>query len=44
MKQQAFQESSAVFIEGLPENYNQLMLKELVKIYPGLEEYQLNAS
>jgi RNA recognition motif. (a.k.a. RRM, RBD, or RNP domain) len=41
VKQQALHEARAVLIEGLPENYNQLMLQELVKHYPGLQDYQL---
>lgn len=34
-------ESLAIIIEGLPENYNQLMLQELVRNFPGLQEYDL---
>ena len=42
-KQHAFTESDSVFIEGLPENYNQLLLQELVRNYPGLQDYQLHS-
>ena len=34
-------ESNYLMIEGLPENYNQLMLTELVRGFPGLEDYAL---
>lgn len=42
VKQQTMKESQALLIEGLPENYNQLMLAELVRAYPGLEDYKLS--
>ena len=35
----ALKESNYLMIEGLPENYNQLMLTELVRGFPGLEDY-----
>jgi hypothetical protein len=34
-------ESLAILIEGLPKYYNQLMLQELVRNFPGLQEYDL---
>lgn len=43
LRQQVIQEAKAVLIEGLPENYNQLMLQELVRAFPGLQEYSLKA-
>ena len=40
-KQQIAKEAHAILIEGFPKNYNQLMLQELVRSYPGLQEYSL---
>lgn len=33
----------SIKVEGFPKTYNQLMLKELVQSYPGLQDYKLEA-
>ena len=43
-KQSALTEAQTIGIENLPSNYNQLMLHELVKGYPGLQDYKLGAA
>ena len=40
-KVQALHDSSSLVIEGLPKNYNQLMLQELVRPFHGLQDYKL---
>lgn len=37
-------QSNAIAIENLPENYNQVLLQELLKNYPGVEDYNLDAA
>jgi hypothetical protein len=33
----------SIKVEGFPKTYNQLMLKELVQSYPGLQDYKLES-
>ncbi|CDW80925.1 UNKNOWN [Stylonychia lemnae] len=43
LKEQILKQSNSLLLENLPQNYNQLLLQELLKNYPGLQEYQLDA-
>jgi hypothetical protein len=36
--------ADTIIIENLPSNYNHLMLQELLRNYPGIDEHKLNSS
>lgn len=42
-KEQMLKQSNSIVIENLPNNYNQLLLQELLRNYPGVSDYNLNA-
>jgi hypothetical protein len=42
-KEHIMKQSQTLIIENLPSNYNQLLLQELLRLYPGVAESHWNS-